>query len=339
MAAALPLDVTGEILTMHVAARAFCAYGQAQGYWQQAEEFLAIVDAAATDSGGSHASRTIRAMLKDTVRFPLRVLDPGRGIPPTWRDVPGPLHAFDSAAQLAYAARLAVLADCTAFVRGANVVHDEVWSPFVKWARSLSGADTVITFNYDPVPELLMETCGGMAIIAPGRVEGDLMSARGKQIATIFKLHGSTTWALVGDSIAISKAGVPLPFTNPNAVPLMGFPGPTKVQTCNGRLKPLWDEALKSLRAAEEVIFIGYRFPPTDAFAREQILGALRDGHKMQLRTIKTVLGDTKDPLAVRLAALIDAAAQGIHKPVPLLAQDFMDADTLSPELTIFDVL
>lgn len=47
-----------------------------------------------------------------------------------------------------------------------------------------------------------------------------------------------------------------------------------------------------------------------------------------------------KDSASVRLAALLDAASRGIHAPVPLLAQDFMDTEGLRPRpLTMFDIV
>ena len=326
-------------------ARAFCAYGQVQGYWQHAEEFLAIVDAAAAGAGegddAGHARRIVSAMLKGTVHFPVRVLSPGNNIPPTWREVPGPLHEFDTIDELARAARLAVLGDCWSFLRGAKVSDDEAWSPYLKWADSLSGNDTILTFNYDAVPELLRGAGASISVIRPDQVESDLRSAHAKKtVVPVIKLHGSTTWATVGQGFAISDLGIPTPFLNAHAIPLMGFPGPTKVRTCRGKLNDLWEEGMKTLREAEEVIFIGYRFPPTDSFSREQLLSALSDARGKQLRRIKTVLGDPKDSASTRLSALLDAAAGGIHIPVPLLAQDFMDAEAVRKRpLTMFDVV
>jgi hypothetical protein len=261
--------------------------------------------------------------------------------PASWREVPGPLHEFDTIEQLSRAARLAVLADCWTFLRGARVKEDEVWSPYLKWAGSLSGNDTILTFNYDAVPELLRAAGASLSIIRPDQVDTDVSRVRAmKTVVPVFKLHGSTTWATVGAGLAVSDAGVPTAFLNRDAVPLMGFPGPTKVQTCRGILKDLWGTGIKILKEAEEVVFIGYRFPPTDAFSREQLLGALNDARAKQLERIKTVLGDPNDPASVRLSALLDAAARGIHQPIPFLAQDFMDTEPLRrPPVSMVDVL
>ena len=210
----------------------------------------------------------------------------------------------------------------------------------MKWARSLSG-HTILTFNYDPVPELLQEIRTGIAVIRPDHIEEDLMRVRAQQTVTpVFKLHGSTTWSLVNDTVSVEPTRVPLPFMNSEATPLMGFPGPTKIQMCRGHLKELWTRAIRKLREAEEVVFIGYRFPPTDAFSREVILSTLRDGRRNQLNSIKTVLGDPSYSASRRLSALLEAAAPGVHRAVPLLAQDFMDTDALStPDVSMFDLL
>jgi hypothetical protein len=42
-------------------------------------------------------------------------------------------------------------------------------------------------------------------------------------------------------------------------------------------INKLWIEAKEALRMADVVVFMGYRFPPTYAEARGQLLDALRE--------------------------------------------------------------
>ena len=59
IAASLPESANAETVLDSLRVRAFCAYGQASGYWQHAEDFLATVDAALSDENDS-AERHMR---------------------------------------------------------------------------------------------------------------------------------------------------------------------------------------------------------------------------------------------------------------------------------------
>jgi hypothetical protein len=101
-------------------------------------------------------------------------------------------------------------------------------------------------------------------------------------------------------------------------------------------LKDIWHVAEIVLRKADVVIFVGYRFPPTDAEARGRLLGALMRNSAPDLR-LYTVLGPNDDPDNRRLETLLRyataqrEAGQGKVERVHLWAQDFMSV--YQPEL------
>ena len=86
-------------------------------------------------------------------------------------------------------------------------------------------------------------------------------------------------------------------------------PGPTKKATAT-ELRFLWEFAKKSIREAEAIVFVGYRFPPSDAQARGEILGAILDNAEPHL-ALHTVLGPNRGfDDSVRLAALLTTTCE-----------------------------
>lgn len=252
-------------------------------FWSHAEEFLDFTDAAleAPDS-------TRRNLLDGFIR------GTGHAEPP-------------SVEQFRKLAILAVAAECSAFVdRGS--VRSETWRPFVDWAGRLAERDTVITFNYDRVIERLGEAdgvrlVGERSVIRPG----ETVKAG---VCPVFKLHGSTTWGVDktgGFSAFDTKQFMDgkLEFEN-----LIATPGTTKLGHCEGLLKPLWEKAIDRLRAADVVVFLGYRFPPSDSHSRKTLLGAIRDSSRGYLR-VHTVLGPDRPTDSARLATMLKSVLEG----------------------------
>jgi len=90
-------------------ARGFFQYGRKQGYWENAEQFLDIVEtAAAGNNSTSHPSALLASMLKGAAVFPARelvqTLDMGAASS-RWEDVQGPVHSFNSLDALTLACR------------------------------------------------------------------------------------------------------------------------------------------------------------------------------------------------------------------------------------------
>lgn len=307
-------------------------------HWDHAEHFLDMVERAAEDHECNPHAATARA-------YDYRLL--ANLLSDKFRDErTGQWEQFASLVDLAVAARRAVACDCSQFLQRADL-RGEAWRPYVQWASILTGDDTVATFNYDCVPDLLAENSSErifrprLRVVEPAgeeRIPGDAVQEaiariRRLGLAPVLKLHGSVDWHVERGRFAkASSAGVLLPSRSDV---LMGLPGPGKDQHRQKRLKPLWTCALNAITEAEEVIFLGYRFPPTDANAREELLCAVRDSACLP----RIVLGpNVVHPDVVRLQGLLQYAMWKrvpLAKPdvIPLYVEDFLSVGTLNGQL------
>lgn len=148
--------------------------------WTNAEEFIDYLDTAAEPRPAAtlnpHAER-------------LKAIVQGR-----WKvDV--------SVDDLRATARHLIAAECCAFLEGADVRREQ-WKPFRKWARSLTPHDTIVTFNYDRVLELLRDAQNDDAarhrlkgsslyFVTPGRADDPGVW---DGCTPVLKLHGSVDW-------------------------------------------------------------------------------------------------------------------------------------------------
>jgi hypothetical protein len=83
-------------------------------------------------------------------------------------------------------------------------------------------------------------------------------------------------------------------------------PGPTK-EISTKELGPVWSKALDKIKKAQIIVFVGYRFPPSDAEAREKLLGAISENTNPRL-DVHTVLGPKQQADdVVRLAQMLKA--------------------------------
>ena len=86
----------------------------------------------------------------------------------------------------------------------------------------------------------------------------------------------------------------------------IGTPGPNK-RDITGYLKPVWDEAILAIHNAEAIVFVGYRFPPSDSDARDTILEAVQGNDSPHL-LLHTVLGpNVNDESTSRLRGLLES--------------------------------
>lgn len=323
-------------------ARLFSRYGQERRYWDHAEQFLDLVETAEAeedfeehladkkDKAGatfSHGHLLLRTMLKNTVRYPETETIEQGAREKYFKQVPGPAHNFGSIRELAVATRRALAADCSLFLRSAGL-GTERWSPYVDWAQQLGPRDTVVTFNYDHAPELLATVDGSkLRIIEPAKELGPLIESvrRHEGKAPVLKVHGSVTWRRNGNAIEPLKLGDPA-IGDPRTDVVIGVPGPGKRFLIRETLRSLWSAMLTALAEARHVIFVGYRFPPTDADSRRDLLATLGATAKrgVALR-VQTVLGPRTDSdESIRLAQLLGHAGVGNVHPVPLYAEDFL---------------
>ncbi len=256
-----------------------------QRLWRDAEEFIDYVDTAA-ELGGPAKSRLLPFVSGDPRPEPLKVL--------------------------AWAARSMVAAECSAFLVDADP-RTERWEPYVRWFQTLGPCDTVITFNYDRVIEKLeAHSPGKIHIATPG-------NPCPKERTAVLKLHGSVDWKRVeGKSLKIDP-GYPdaFPLTAGPSELTVATPGPTK-RARSRELEELWISAETAIRSATAVVFVGYRFPPTDASARLRLLRALTANESLYL-AVHSVLGPrVKEDDPVRMLNLLSHAMLQAHRsPAP----------------------
>ncbi|HEY8206746.1 MAG TPA: hypothetical protein VIG99_04645, partial [Myxococcaceae bacterium] len=132
--------------------------------WRDAEEFLDFVDLAAASPKGA-AATTLKAIMHQSH---------GR-LPPE----PSELRGM---------ARRLIAAECTAFLRSANL-ETERWGPYRRWVTEVVGpSDSIVTFNYDVALEHLCGVSKSMTILLPGTSKGS------RDGASVLKLHGSVNW-------------------------------------------------------------------------------------------------------------------------------------------------
>ena len=218
-------------------------------------------------------------------------------------------------------------AQCTTFAVNGEP-ESERWRPFVAWAKALGPGDTIVTFNYDPVLERLHESTSKFDFPTPGSKaspSGDLVP--------VYKLHGSVNWRL---SHARIKAQQDLEFATKcrDEELALATPGPSKHTDVEELYKPLWEKAEAALATANSVVFVGYRFPPSDAFARERLLRALWKNESNQL-LVYIVLGpNLQHEDVIRLQRMIEwtilsAEATRVSnsrfkvRPEPLYCEDY----------------
>ena len=201
-----------------------------------------------------------------------------------------------------------IAAEC-AFVPDKVNKKLERWAPYVTWAKDLRPADRVITFNYDLVLEAL-----GISLAMPNEPE------RG----CAYKLHGSIDWRRLGRQF--ERVNCWQAIDHADAIePFIATPGPGK-RTRSQDLETLWLKAKEALTHADVIVFMGYRFPASDAHARSELLGAIRANENEHLR-IHTVLGPrTHDDDTVRLLKLLEHTMRS-GKRVTMVEHDEMATD------------
>jgi hypothetical protein len=237
--------------------------------WTNAEEFVDYLDTAADSRPDGvpnpHADRVkaIEPALGDGVRVQVDAL-------------------LDAARRL-------IAAECCGFLVGADT-RSEKWRPFVRWERELVGPhDTIVSFNYDRVVETLIEARNALAthivgvsaskieVVLPQNVidREDLQGC-----CPLLKLHGSVDWKKVtgatGPATVYEKSKPEFALACPATELAMATPGPSKKREADG-FKGAWDLACDALKAADTIVFLGFRFPETDADARETLLEAVRE--------------------------------------------------------------
>ncbi len=251
-------------------------YGVNTGFWDDAETFLDRLDVAGRNSD-SGPGRQMRVAFNNT-----------------YDDLVGVDAATATAKffRLSGEARRFVALQCRRFTDSYD--HGlESWGAYHSWVTKLqeTGAiHTILTFNYDLVLEKLKIwtpiTRFGEGQEPHDRPEGGQTKVGG------LKLHGSVDWRKSGASNRYEKAPDTwaLSRCDPKDIAIAP-PGPSKRECVDGPLKALWQVGLDVIRNADSIVFVGYRFPPSDAEARSKILDAIRCNKAKNGLTLNIVLG------------------------------------------------
>ncbi len=303
--------------------------------WKHAEQFLEHVDRA-SDNPESVAAHGIRRLEQQ--------LAGGAG---TGTSV--------SLKNIAAAARRLVACQCLLFTEDADQ-DSEVWRTYKAWAGKLMQQNkvdgevvlrgrakdnpwthVVATFNYDRVPEILK-----FDVHLPIAKQAD------SRALPAYKLHGSVGWKIdsgrTGTESVAPHEQRPLEAlsADPHGAPevAIAVPGGSKAKSVDTLFGPLWRWTTSSIEKANSVVFVGYRFPESDADAREKLLGALSKKRQPHL-VVNIVLGpQTGSDMVVRMRELVRYALEngdrrelgGVRgaggtyslKVHPLYAQDFI---------------
>lgn len=261
-----------------------------ENLWEHAEDYLDKLDTAARNPQGALAARLIRVLNDGPKGF----ARPPEGVYQKLAN-----ESWKHLRFIADMARRYVAAECINFLNKAEPKAEQ-WEPYRNWVRALCPNDTVLTFNYDAVIETADEKELIFSVLEPADFRNTPADC-----PHLLKLHGSVNWSWDGKKIRSEKNDF-AESAEPEKI-VIATPGVSKSETVKGVLSGHWGMARKALSAADVVVFIGYRFPPTDAQARADLLGAIRDNEQPHL-DLHTVLGPKRDPDTMRLQRLLETA-------------------------------
>ena len=278
--------------------------------WQDAEQFLEILDNARFDPAGAELVRAVFMALKSSV--PLQSIEMMRSRYPLVFDKD--LPALN---ELAAMVRRTIAASCCTFLEGVtcdSARKKERWRPYQQWLGSLRQHDSILTFNYDRVVELLSPTVRygaagsshwgvhvlGLQNTVQERDRKDM--AKAKLLPTLYKLHGSVNWRIVSGQVDPADWAPTLLERGTDLA--IATPGDSKMQMAIGVFGKLWEEAAQVLREADDVFVIGFRFPPSDAFPRDRLLTPLSENKRESLN-VHVILGPDQNADLRRVLALL----------------------------------
>ena len=267
--------------------------------WVNTEEFLDYLDTAVALGSESPGWRRLWPLIE---RYAASRSIPGN--PPLSFVGPGQRqHVADTARRL-------LAAECSAFLPliTEGPPSFERWTPYQAWWRRVQPGQTIISFNYDLVVERLgMEEPHKLFVVPPGAK--DMPADK----VPLIKLHGSLNWR------RMPGTGVPDRFETERGEEFalgcedyelaIASPGLTKQRAVRDYFSALWTRAEEALAVADAVVFIGYRFPPTDSEALSRLLTAIGKNDNMYL-ALHTVLGPKRSDDVVRLHSLLRYAAR-----------------------------
>jgi len=262
--------------------------------------------------------------------------------------------SMPSASELSLGALVKHLTACErrwVVVSIAGRVDPDLW-PVKDWGAEfqLTPDDTVVTFNWDLTLESIARfgtlpvstNAASLAKKTPIGLTAKSFEPETEGTARVLKLHGSVDWKRQANTY--ERTADPLFALDCQSDEIaIATPGPAKQSATESFLEKSWGLAKAAITQAGAVVFIGYRFPPSDSLAREALLTALSVPREVRaLRTIHTILGPSvQSESSARLGGLISGMLDGAGwrtmtspssgdapryrlQQLPLYGQDFM---------------
>jgi hypothetical protein len=207
---------------------------------------------------------------------------------------------------LATAAKRIIAAECSGFLKKL-ARSSERKIPYKHWLDGLGRRDSIISFNYDRVIETLSPITA--CTYAYGEARTEISHCQTTNTPLFLKLHGSVDWGLAKSGKIERHDDAEYGMHPESDGRGLVIPGTDKRDAEEGPLGPLWGLARQVLREADAVVFIGFRFPETDARARQMIVDALGDKAGPARRDLHVVLGP-RSPDSERVMSLLRFASQ-----------------------------
>lgn len=295
--------------------------------WQNAEQFLDCLDIMTRTKAGHMARSLTTSMLHVSNRGSFAE----GGVK---RDVSNEARAILKAVNIQQLRLEAIrfVAGATSYFLAAVekdldfVRTSEQWEPYMRWASKLERGDTVISFNYDRVPQVLASASTKVEGMRPLTLfcpltsdDADHFDGKNGRYVLDCPLHGNVGWALGQDGI-ITRAGENVALKDPAKV-LMAIPGQDKKGHANKALDHLWRYAMKKIEEAHVVALIGYRFPPTDNHAKLRLLEAMGKTREIP---VHIVLGPSNEHTS-RVKGMVAWTRRDLQRVVhhDMYAEDF----------------
>lgn len=253
--------------------RAYRNYGPASAgniHWGHAEEFLEFLDAAARAVEDQGDGAPLAKLHRQLVGSPVMA---------------NRLKTVITPKMTAQLARRLMAAECSYFYVDVDTTFEK-WQPYRRWVGLLEEGDAIVTFNYDTVVEKTIEAPDVVADKLRVIVPGESLTPG---CIPLLKLHGSLDWRRAGGRVLRMKDDPFFALSDARDELVIASPGPTKQDLIREVLDTLWAQAEGCIREAEAIVFVGYRFPPSDSTARERLMKAISANTK-QLH-VHTVLG------------------------------------------------
>jgi hypothetical protein len=263
--------------------------------WSDPESFLELLERSVHAGSSAEDRKRARRMLSSRMRIPNMS---GR----TKRvDI---LNDDERFQYLVKACRCYMATVCLKLINYSPAPVSERWDPYRHWAAQLTEEDTILTFNYDVVAERALQAVGKpFREILPGNGSTDTPNEPGP---LLLKLHGSSSWAWVDETqMSVRRVNDPLEeMRSQTWEPAIVAPGPAKHDSVHGGFAHLWDTAEAMLQEADVIVFVGYRFPPTDAEARRRLLSAIASSRAHE-PVMRIVLGPDPTSDVIRLEGML----------------------------------